>query len=254
MRTICPDGIDGAGLVYCSVKEDKNCDLLHKYLLHLLYTFPFTHAAHVVEKELLFMYVLESSSALLSAQVINEITRRFEFALCNKSHERDTAYLWPAEWESRSLPCGVQPDRVGQREEDLDCGGEHAAHESAEGRLEHRVQRRDHAAGRAAGHATQDGRRRRLERARGGRRRARARHRGRPGVPAAAAHAAAQAAGRAGRRAARRARRRLRARTSRRQRRALRLPHCQTGLSLLPQHIFPLLLLLFCYLILLLLI
>lgn len=61
---------DGAGLVYCSVKEDKNCDLLHKYLLHLLYSFPFTHAAHVVEKELLFMCVIEMKSSEVNISYI----------------------------------------------------------------------------------------------------------------------------------------------------------------------------------------
>ena len=31
----------GASLFYTSVKEDKNCDLLYKYLVHRIYQFPF---------------------------------------------------------------------------------------------------------------------------------------------------------------------------------------------------------------------
>ncbi|XP_034252337.1 cytoplasmic dynein 1 light intermediate chain 2 isoform X1 [Thrips palmi] len=41
----------GAGLFYTSVKEDKNCDLLYKYLTHRIYEFPFRTPALVVEKD-----------------------------------------------------------------------------------------------------------------------------------------------------------------------------------------------------------
>lgn len=45
----------GAALIYTSVKEEKNCDLLHKYLLHRIYGFPFTTPAYVVEKDSVFI-------------------------------------------------------------------------------------------------------------------------------------------------------------------------------------------------------
>ena len=48
---------DGASLFYTSVKEEKNCDLLHKYLLHRIYGFPFSMPAYVVEKDSVFMWV-----------------------------------------------------------------------------------------------------------------------------------------------------------------------------------------------------
>ncbi|KAH0564603.1 cytoplasmic dynein 1 light intermediate chain 1 isoform X1 [Cotesia glomerata] len=41
----------GAGLFYCSAKEDKNCDLLYKYLTHRIYNLPFRTPALVVEKD-----------------------------------------------------------------------------------------------------------------------------------------------------------------------------------------------------------
>jgi len=41
----------GASLFYTSVKEDKNCDLLYKYLTHRMYGFPFRTPALVVEKD-----------------------------------------------------------------------------------------------------------------------------------------------------------------------------------------------------------
>ena len=45
----------GASLFYISVKEDKNCDLLYKYLVHRIYGFPFKTPALVVEKDAVFM-------------------------------------------------------------------------------------------------------------------------------------------------------------------------------------------------------
>lgn len=47
----------GASLFYTSAKEDKNCDLLYKYLTHRIYGFPFRTPALVVEKDAVFMYV-----------------------------------------------------------------------------------------------------------------------------------------------------------------------------------------------------
>ncbi|KAK2190337.1 hypothetical protein NP493_84g05025 [Ridgeia piscesae] len=45
----------GAALVYTSVKEEKNCDLLHRYFLHQIYTFPFSSPAFVVERDTVFV-------------------------------------------------------------------------------------------------------------------------------------------------------------------------------------------------------
>ncbi|CAL1299190.1 unnamed protein product [Larinioides sclopetarius] len=45
----------GAALFYVSVKEDKNCDLLLKYLVHRIYAFPFRTPALVVEKDAVFI-------------------------------------------------------------------------------------------------------------------------------------------------------------------------------------------------------
>ncbi|KAI1885653.1 hypothetical protein AGOR_G00206040 [Albula goreensis] len=45
----------GAALLYTSVKENKNLDLLYKYLVHRLYGFPFNIPAQVVEKDAVFI-------------------------------------------------------------------------------------------------------------------------------------------------------------------------------------------------------
>jgi len=45
----------GAALFYASVKEDKNCDVLYKYLVHRIYGFPFKTPALVVEKDAVFI-------------------------------------------------------------------------------------------------------------------------------------------------------------------------------------------------------
>ncbi|CAH0549343.1 unnamed protein product [Brassicogethes aeneus] len=45
----------GAACFYISVKEDKNCDLLYKYLTHRIYNFPFHTPALVVEKDAVFI-------------------------------------------------------------------------------------------------------------------------------------------------------------------------------------------------------
>lgn len=46
---------DGASLIYTSVKEMKNLDILYKYLVHRLYGFPFHCPAQVVERDAVFM-------------------------------------------------------------------------------------------------------------------------------------------------------------------------------------------------------
>ncbi|XP_014677075.1 PREDICTED: cytoplasmic dynein 1 light intermediate chain 2-like [Priapulus caudatus] len=45
----------GAGIVYVSVKENKNCELLYKYLLHRIYDVPFDLTANVVERDGIFI-------------------------------------------------------------------------------------------------------------------------------------------------------------------------------------------------------
>jgi len=45
----------GAALFYTSAKENKNCSLLYKYLVHRLYGSQFTDAASVIEKDSVFM-------------------------------------------------------------------------------------------------------------------------------------------------------------------------------------------------------
>uniref|UniRef100_A0AAQ4PN02 Dynein light intermediate chain n=1 Tax=Gasterosteus aculeatus aculeatus TaxID=481459 RepID=A0AAQ4PN02_GASAC len=45
----------GAGLIYTSVKEEKNMDLLYKYIVHKMYEFQFTTPALVVEKDAVFI-------------------------------------------------------------------------------------------------------------------------------------------------------------------------------------------------------
>ncbi|XP_034433507.1 cytoplasmic dynein 1 light intermediate chain 2 isoform X1 [Hippoglossus hippoglossus] len=45
----------GAGLIYTSVKEEKNLDLLYKYIVHKIYDFQFTTPALVVEKDAVFI-------------------------------------------------------------------------------------------------------------------------------------------------------------------------------------------------------
>uniref|UniRef100_A0A8D3EA02 Dynein light intermediate chain n=1 Tax=Scophthalmus maximus TaxID=52904 RepID=A0A8D3EA02_SCOMX len=45
----------GAGLIYTSVKEEKNMDLLYKYIVHKVYDFQFTTPALVVEKDAVFI-------------------------------------------------------------------------------------------------------------------------------------------------------------------------------------------------------
>ncbi|XP_013419825.1 cytoplasmic dynein 1 light intermediate chain 2 isoform X1 [Lingula anatina] len=45
----------GAALAYVSVKEDKNCELLYKYLVHRIYGFPFSVPGYVVERDSVFV-------------------------------------------------------------------------------------------------------------------------------------------------------------------------------------------------------
>ncbi|ELU06193.1 hypothetical protein CAPTEDRAFT_20224 [Capitella teleta] len=45
----------GAALCYTSVRDDRNCDLLNKYIAHRIYGFPFTADAQVVERDSVFI-------------------------------------------------------------------------------------------------------------------------------------------------------------------------------------------------------
>ena len=45
----------GAGLVFSSMKESKNIEVLKKYILHKLYGFPFDHPASVVDRDAVFV-------------------------------------------------------------------------------------------------------------------------------------------------------------------------------------------------------
>jgi hypothetical protein len=47
--------LDGAALIYTSVKENKNIDLVYKYIVQKLYGFPYKIPAVVVEKDAVFM-------------------------------------------------------------------------------------------------------------------------------------------------------------------------------------------------------
>lgn len=53
IRRFCLE--NGASLFYTSVKEDKNCDLLYKYLTHRIYDLPIRTPALVVEKDAVLM-------------------------------------------------------------------------------------------------------------------------------------------------------------------------------------------------------
>eukprot|EP00064_Thunnus_orientalis_P017299 superscaffoldBa00003638_g17380 len=56
IRHFCLQSVtDGASLVYTSVKEMKNLDVLYKYLVHRLYGFPFHCPAQVVERDAVFI-------------------------------------------------------------------------------------------------------------------------------------------------------------------------------------------------------
>ena len=46
---------DGAALIYTSVKENKNIDLVYKYIVQKLYGFPYKIPAVVVEKDAVFI-------------------------------------------------------------------------------------------------------------------------------------------------------------------------------------------------------
>jgi dynein light intermediate chain 1 len=45
----------GAALVYTSAKEDRNCPLLQKYIIHRAYGLPFQTSATVIEKDAIFI-------------------------------------------------------------------------------------------------------------------------------------------------------------------------------------------------------
>ncbi len=51
------DILDGAALMYTSVKEGRNIGNFYKYLIHRIYDFPLRIPPQVVEKDAIFMLV-----------------------------------------------------------------------------------------------------------------------------------------------------------------------------------------------------
>ena len=67
--------LDGAALVYVSAVQNKNCDLLYKYILNVLFGNTFTGKPNVIEKDNVFVpigYDSISKIQLLGEHVITE--------------------------------------------------------------------------------------------------------------------------------------------------------------------------------------
>ena len=60
----------GAALFYTSAKEDKNCDLLYKYLVHRIYGFPFEAPTLIIEKDAVFVWV-QALNAIVENLIIS---------------------------------------------------------------------------------------------------------------------------------------------------------------------------------------
>jgi dynein light intermediate chain 1, cytosolic len=94
--------LDGAALVYTSVKEKKNIEKLYKYLVHKCYDYPFVSPASIVERDAIFIpagwdnpkkaeILLENLHRLKATDqyadvFVKPISRRVNFA----SHDRMT--------------------------------------------------------------------------------------------------------------------------------------------------------------------
>ncbi|CAK9296358.1 unnamed protein product [Gordionus sp. m RMFG-2023] len=64
----------GAGLIYTSFKENKNCDLLRQYILHLMYSFPFKKGPMIIDNDSIFIPIGWDSTkkiAILNEGLIN---------------------------------------------------------------------------------------------------------------------------------------------------------------------------------------
>ncbi|XP_002126036.2 cytoplasmic dynein 1 light intermediate chain 1-like [Ciona intestinalis] len=65
----------GASLVYTSMKENKNIEVLKKYLLHRMYGFPFSDCANVVDRDAVFVPAGWDSEKKLS--IISDNLQKF---------------------------------------------------------------------------------------------------------------------------------------------------------------------------------
>ena len=83
----------GASLFYTSVKEDKNCDLLYKYLVHRIYHFPFKvgYQATIIMLNLTLCFRPQPwwlkktlCSSLLDGTIIRRL--RFSMKICTGGH------------------------------------------------------------------------------------------------------------------------------------------------------------------------
>lgn len=62
----------GAGLIYTSAKKDKNCDVILKYIKHVLYGLEFTTKPQLLEKDILFMPIGADSLAKIKVDFDNQ--------------------------------------------------------------------------------------------------------------------------------------------------------------------------------------
>lgn len=62
----------GASLVYTSSRKDKNCDILLKYLKHILYGFEFNVKPQLLEKDILFVPIGADSVAKIKVDFDNQ--------------------------------------------------------------------------------------------------------------------------------------------------------------------------------------
>ncbi|XP_046842962.1 cytoplasmic dynein 1 light intermediate chain 2-like [Xenia sp. Carnegie-2017] len=91
----------GAGLVYTSVKESKNCNLLKQYLLHKIYSFPFRVPASVLDRESIFIPSGWDNMSKIS--ILNEQMTRINPEDAFEDHIKKPEYRRPI--QDKELEC-----------------------------------------------------------------------------------------------------------------------------------------------------
>ncbi|GBP32113.1 Cytoplasmic dynein 1 light intermediate chain 2 [Eumeta japonica] len=95
----------GTALFYTSAKEDKNCDLLYKYLTHRIYGLPFRTPALIVEKDAVL--IPAGWDSLKKISILNEMIQT------NEADDNYSAYVTSP--LRRDKECSGTPKKFGDK-------------------------------------------------------------------------------------------------------------------------------------------
>lgn len=70
---------DGASLIYTSIKNNSNLNLIYEYTLHLAYNFPFRFKSEAINEEAIFIPIGYDNHNLINDSVVKmDVSKPYE--------------------------------------------------------------------------------------------------------------------------------------------------------------------------------